>query len=425
MQPLPPDLFDYKKFAILYVDDEEKSLKMFAQAFGRNFRVYTASTAAAGFQILEEHHAQIGLLMTDQRMPGEKGVRLLERARQHYPRIIRILTTAYADMDAAISAVNTGAIYKYISKPWEIAELEQTLRHGLQFFQVQHERDQLLREKLSTLHHAMIADRIISLGILSAGLSHHLRNSLVAVRTFLDLAPAKLEEEKVEVTALRDPAYWRNFYDQVQSQIKKITEMLDGLGLAADQTPCLAGTPVRLDQILAEALAKAGPPLQAKQIQLQQDVPATLPALPGDAHKLRRLFELLLQEEATYLPEGGHIHLTAQARPGQNGQPEELLIQIQDDGPGLSPEALRSLFDPFFTRVDNPQEFGINLMACYFIVHHHGGRIEVKNREPNGAIFQITLPLHPKPAAQPLSDTEFISKALLNNQLWEKLLVGQ
>src|SRR5436853_7638388 len=87
--------YDYKKFAILYVDDEEKSLKYFTRAFEDQFRIFTAPNAQDGLKILEEHKDDIGLLMTDQRMPGEKGVWLLENARQLRPRIIRVLATAY------------------------------------------------------------------------------------------------------------------------------------------------------------------------------------------------------------------------------------------------------------------------------------------------------------------------------------------
>jgi two-component system probable response regulator PhcQ len=138
------NLYDYKKFAILYVDDEEKSLKYFMRAFDEQFRIFTAPSAQEGLKLLEEHKDEIGLLMTDQRMPGEKGVWLLEKARQLRPRIVRILATAYSDMDAAIAAVNTGAIYKYVTKPWDPPQLENTLKRGLEFFMVQRERDQLL-----------------------------------------------------------------------------------------------------------------------------------------------------------------------------------------------------------------------------------------------------------------------------------------
>jgi two-component system probable response regulator PhcQ len=103
------NLYDYKKYAVLYVDDEEKSLKYFARAFEDHFRVLTATNAQDGLKLIEQHGEDIGVLMTDQRMPGEKGVWLLEKARQMHPRTIRILATAYSDMEAAISAVNTGA----------------------------------------------------------------------------------------------------------------------------------------------------------------------------------------------------------------------------------------------------------------------------------------------------------------------------
>ena len=150
--PVMNDFYNYRKFAILYVDDEEKSLKYFARAFEEQFRILTATNAQDGLKLLQEHQDEIGLLMTDQRMPGEKGVWLLERARQLRPQIIRILATAYSDMEAAIAAVNTGAIYKYVTKPWDPPELENTLKRGLEFFMVQRERDQLLREKLLTIH---------------------------------------------------------------------------------------------------------------------------------------------------------------------------------------------------------------------------------------------------------------------------------
>src|SRR6267142_2520567 len=246
------NLYDYKKFAILYVDDEEKSLKYFAKAFDDQFRILTASNAQDGLKILEEHKDEIGLLMTDQRMPGEKGVWLLEKARQLRPRIIRILATAYSDMEAAIAAVNTGAIYKYVTKPWDPPQLENTLKRGLEFFMVQRERDQLLREKMSVLHNMMIADRIVSLGLLAAGLSHHIRNALVAVKTFLDLAPAKMQEEKMDLNGMRNPTFWKDYYVNVQSQIDRINTMLRDLWTASEKPAFAFADRVEVRQVAAE-----------------------------------------------------------------------------------------------------------------------------------------------------------------------------
>ena len=116
--------YDYEKCAILYVDDEPKSLKYFTRAFGDKFKILSAANAADGYRLLEQHRDEIALLITDQRMPGEKGVEFLQRARRLHPKAIRILTTAYSDFDVAIDAVNSAAIYKYVTKPWDIPQLE-------------------------------------------------------------------------------------------------------------------------------------------------------------------------------------------------------------------------------------------------------------------------------------------------------------
>src|ERR1035437_5069165 len=312
MQPL----YDYKRFAILYVDDEEKSLKYFTRAFEDQLRILTASNAQDGLKLLEAHKDEIGLLMTDQRMPGEKGVWLLERARQLQPRIIRVLATAYADMDAAIAAVNTGAIYKYVTKPWDPPQLEQTLKRGLEFFLVQRERDQLLREKMSVLDNMMSADRIVSLGLLAAGMSHHIRNSLVAVKTFLDLAPAKMAEEKMELTGLRNPDFWKEYYQNVQGQIERINNLLKDLWTASEGPSAQFADHVQLLQVVTAVGESLKDSFAAKKIQLENRIPDSLPALNVDKPKFHRLFELLLKDEVASLPEGSRITISAELNNG-------------------------------------------------------------------------------------------------------------
>jgi two-component system probable response regulator PhcQ len=416
MQPL----YDYKKFAVLYVDDEEKSLKNFTRAFGESFRILTAPNAHEGLKLLEAHKDDIGILMTDQRMPGEKGVWLLERARQLRPRIIRILVTAYSDMDAAIAAVNTGAIYKYITKPWDVPQLEQTLKRGMEFFLVQRERDQLLHEKLSVLHNMMIADRIVSLGLLAAGLSHHIRNALVAVKTFLDLAPTKMAEEKLAADTLRNPDFWRDYYQNVQWQIERINNLLKDLWTASEKPSPQFPDQLQLHTVINGVLERLRDSFASRNVQVDNRIPDTLPALRVDGPKFHRLFELLLKDELTSLPPGSRITLTAEAI--HNGERPEIQFQLSDNGPGLPEEALRVLFDPFVVRTDTPAEYGIHLMACYFIVYHHGGRIEARSQPGQGTTFLLHLPLNPERVAPGNNHHDFLQKVLLNERLWEKLI---
>src|SRR5881409_3701702 len=415
------NLYDYKKFTILYVDDEEKSLKYFTRAFADQFSIFTAPTAQGGLTLLEEHKDGIGLLMTDQRMPGEKGVWLLEKARQLRPRIIRILATAYSDMEAAIAAVNTGAIYKYVGKPWDPPQLEATLKRGLEFFIVQRERDQLLKEKMSVLHNMMIADRMVSLGLLAAGLSHHIRNSLVAVKTFLDLAPSKLKEEDVELDSLRDPDFWKDYYRNVQAQIEKINNMLKDLWVASEKPSFEFKDVVRLHETIAAVLAKLRDKLASRKIRVEVRIPNSLPAMTVDKPKFTRLFELMFEDEIVSLPEGSQISISAQASEGLAQEPE-IRIDVQDNGPGLSKEALRMIFDPFILRSDSPMEYGIQLMACFFIVHHHGGMIVAQSHKTKGTSFILRFPVDPNLRAVVEENQVFLEKVLLNDTMWEKLM---
>jgi two-component system, probable response regulator PhcQ len=413
------DLYDYRKFAVLYVDDEEKSLKLFARAFGETFRILTAANAKDGLQLLETQQ-DVGLLMTDQQMPGEKGVWLLERARQLQPRLVRILVTAYTDMDAAIEAVNSGAIYKYVTKPWDPARLEQTLKRGLEFFMVQRERDQLLREKMSVLHNMMIADRIVSLGLLAAGLSHHIRNALVAVKTFLDLAPAKMQDEKQTGDSLRHPEFWREYYGNVQGQIQKINTLLTALGSASDESSSLFQDNVDLQELLQNVVASLTASLTAKKMRVILEIPALLPTMKVDGPKFRRLFELLLKDELASLPEESVVSISAKAVPAPNSS-GAIEVQIRDNGPGLPRENLRLLFDPFVARTESPSEYGINLMACYFIVHHHGGKIRAESTPAHGTVFTLDLPVNPKEVPPLEENPEFLRKIILNEMLRERL----
>lgn len=415
------DFYDYKRYAVLYVDDEEKSLKYFTRAFGDHFRILTAASAREAFGMIESSGEDIAILMTDQRMPEETGVELLEKARTIRPRMIRILATAYSDLDAAIDAVNTGAIYKYISKPWDIPELETTLKRGLEFFIVQHERDQLMKEKLSALHNLMIADRVVSLGVVAAGLGHYVRNAMVAVRTFLDLAPSKLEEESIDMAELRNPNFWKDFYEHVQHQVQRIGGLLGDLS-EADVSPDEFGDEIQLASFVEDVIVASKDELVARNLKVENKISESLPKLKVNRAKFERLIQLFIRDEAMSLAEGKTIVLSGETETTDGA--EWVKMTISDDGPGLPEDELRQVFDPFFVRSGDPKEFGVNLMTCYFIVYHHGGKVDVQVAESGGTCFSLRFPTAPQPAPQPREDEEFVSKVLLNEALWDRLLAG-
>jgi len=406
--------YDYKKFAILYVDDEEKSLKSFSRAFEDEFRIHTAGNAQDGAKLLAEKKGEIAILMTDQRMPGERGTWLLERARESSPETLRILVTAFAEFKDAVSAINDGGIYHYVNKPWDPAELQGILRRAMEFFLLQRERNQLMQEKLEALRNLMVADRLVSLGMLAAGLSHHIRNALVTIKTFLDLAPNMMQEEKAHTGALRHQEFWGDYHKSVLGQLDKINNLLKDLWAASEKPAAQLVDPVNLRTVVSEAVSELAPALAAGKIQVEDLLKDDLPVVIGDKAKLRRLMELVLREELASLPEGARVTFSAEAIPADV---PELRLEIKDDGPGLPPEALQFLFDPFMVRTDSPSEYGIHLMACFFIVHHHGGRIQAASSPGKGTVFTIHLPLNPDRSLASLNQG-LLEKSRLAEQVW-------
>src|ERR1700761_8971977 len=110
------------KIKILYVDDEQDNLVGFKASLRYDYTVFTALNVAQGIEYLNSN-PDIKVVISDQRMPGKTGVGFFEEIRTSHPLPVRILLTAYADIDAIIGAINKGNIFRYVRKPWIEADL--------------------------------------------------------------------------------------------------------------------------------------------------------------------------------------------------------------------------------------------------------------------------------------------------------------
>jgi two-component system probable response regulator PhcQ len=316
--------------------------------------------------------------------------------------------------------VNTGAIYHYVTKPWDPAQLENTMRHALQLFTVQRERDHLLREKMSVLHNMMVSDRVVSLGYMAAGMSHHIRNSLVPVKTFIDLVPQHLREENIDPATSKNPEFWNDYQRSAQVHLDKINSLLKELWAVAE-TPGLAFTDrVHLRDVITEVTVRSRDALATRGLEVEIDIPEVLPILSVDKPKFQRIFDLLIRDEIVSLPEGSRLTISAALVEGAAA--ERIRVIVRDNGPGLPEETLRTIFDPFNARSDSPSEHGINLMACYFVVHYHGGQIEARSAPGQGTEFCLEFPVSPNAPAVSGENREFFQKLRANDEIWQKLL---
>ena len=128
---------------VLYIDDEINNLNSFKAAFRRDFNIYVAQSAKEGRRILDEQ--EIGVIITDQRMPVMTGIEFLESILNVYPDTIRILLTGFSDMNAVMDAINRGQVYKYLVKPWQNDELRLYIQNALEIYHLRLENKDLAK----------------------------------------------------------------------------------------------------------------------------------------------------------------------------------------------------------------------------------------------------------------------------------------
>lgn len=116
---------------ILFVDDEPLSLKYFKSTVSKYANVKTASSTAAAMEILESEGEDISVVVSDERMPRESGVSFLSHVRKSWPSTVRILTSAYANMENLQHAINQAGIHRFVPKPWDLDELCAAMQDAL------------------------------------------------------------------------------------------------------------------------------------------------------------------------------------------------------------------------------------------------------------------------------------------------------
>jgi len=130
---------------VLYVDDEEINLSNFREALCDQFEIFTALSGEEALAVLEQEK-DMALVVSDQRMPGMKGVDLLTRARELAPHAERIIITGYTDPQDIIGAINEGHVYRYILKPWTEEDLQVTITQAVERHHLKRHNRELLEE---------------------------------------------------------------------------------------------------------------------------------------------------------------------------------------------------------------------------------------------------------------------------------------
>jgi signal transduction histidine kinase len=372
----------YREFPILYVDDEPQNLATLRYVLGDEFTVLTAKSGAEAMQLFEREN--IAILMCDQRMPGMTGVEVCRRVREIKPEVVRIIVTAYADLQAAVDAINEGQVARYVTKPWRNQELIDLLRASIDLVRMQQTmRDmqaRILRQGEPRVVEAISREIARDIGepvralsvngeqvadLLQAGLSSWADGD--RARELLDAANVAQRESLAPMT-----------------QLRTITQRLERGQRVLPSTT--AAPPCDVARVVLATTRVLGPVLEPS-VRIQVVVESS-PRAQVDPADLGQVLTHLLVNAAQALEAAGSTDRTLIVRVSERD--DQAAISVADHGPGMSPEVKERAFDAYFTT--KPGAAGLGLSIVTHILRRTGGMIGVETELGVGSTFVVLVP---------------------------------
>jgi signal transduction histidine kinase len=236
-----------------------------------------------------------------------------------------------------------------------------------------------LKQSQDTLRRA---DRLSSLGLLTAGLAHEIRNPLVAIRTFTQLLPERYE----------DAEFREGFQGLALKEVDRICGLInDLLSFARPSKPNVAQEDMNdVVEGIARILESQA---KEKAVEISRDFGADLPKVWIDREQMKQVFMNLILNAIQAMKGGGSIYVsTRQITKSEAGQSARFVqVEVRDTGVGIPEDNLDHIFDPFFTSKDEGS--GLGLSISHQIVQEHGGYVTVESKIGKGTSFFVNIPI--------------------------------
>jgi len=239
-----------------------------------------------------------------------------------------------------------------------------------------------LLEKLRTTQEGLIqAEKLTSLGQLAASIAHEVNNPLAGVLVYTQLLSKKLNSDQFNKENAQD------YLTKMESELTRSTKLIRNLLDFARQSPPSLRE-VNVNEIVSRSLDLAAHSAELQKIQIIRKLNPDLPTLRADFDQLQQVCTNLIINAIQAMPEGGRLTLRTSLT-----DDEQIKIEVQDTGCGISQENMRKLFTPFFTTKEKGKGVGLGLAVAYGIIQRHKGRIEVQSKKGEVTTFTIYLPL--------------------------------
>lgn len=389
------EVTDTSRPLVLYVDDERANRIVFEQSLKNDFRITSVADGVAALEILDTQ--DVAVLVTDMRMPGMSGEELLRIAKERKPGTIRMVVTAYADVDPILRAINEGLVARYIIKPWIRTELVQVLRWAIEAW--------TFSQNSMALHtRLMETERLATLGSIAGMLVHDLKQPLMSLLINIDhlrelakaapilqdaLTRTALDpEERVRLAGLVDDL------DPLTTDLKTsathLSSLIDGLRELSrprdKSTGIQAADPL---PIVRHAMAVCQELAMSVHASIDYEGPSILPRVQMSPTELTQVLINLVQNGAQAVAArgspAGKVSIVARTESNM------LELCVRDDGVGMPPEVLGRVGTPFFTT--RAEGTGLGLAQCQRLIGSAGGRFRIESEPGIGTTVTIVLPV--------------------------------
>lgn len=245
-------------------------------------------------------------------------------------------------------------------------------------------------QQLETAHRKLMqTDRLASLGQLSASVAHEINNPISGVLNLSMLMQRILRDDGIPPQRVPE---FRRYLSQVARESTRVGRIVsDLLAFSRRSKPQRAETD--LNGIIRSTVTLIAHRLRLTEVRLDLDLDPSLPPLWGDASQMQQVVLNLLMNaaEATQGRTGAAVTVRTRA----SGSEAMVVLEVADNGEGITPENLNRIFDPFFTTKPEGKGVGLGLAVVYGIVQEHGGEISAASTAGQGATFTVAIPVAP------------------------------
>lgn len=355
-----------EKIRILYIDDEINNLHAFKANFRRKYEIYTASNTLEARKTLQS--IPLHIIIADQRMPGATGVEFFNSIKENYPDPVRILLTGYTDIEALVDAINKGQIYRFIRKPWDDFELQNTISNAYEIFNTRKE----LERKMEELEKA---NDELSRFIYSA--SHDLRSPLMSVLGIINLS--KLDH------SITDP---NGYVAMIEASVLKLDRFVQKIiEYYKNNRIQVEYEPIDFNVLIRESIEFAKHQNNAIHFEVEVEQRADF---YGDIFRISLILNNLISNAVKYQKPENELQIV---KLKVNANNHKAVIHIEDNGIGILSEHLNNIFKMFFrSRTNNMPGTGIGLYIVKEALDRIGGDITVNSVYEKGTTFIITIP---------------------------------